>query len=152
MNGKLFCSSIFLQVWGPHQVNCFQARPEPSLCLSGVSAWPRMCKLALYFNCPGRDGLIPSSVHLQRRENKEMSGRSWQALPPVLWRPSAPTHTHAGTVLCSETGTRLPFRAAFQCESQNCHTNRRGKTEKRSKHSRHLLSTYCLPIPGVAWL
>lgn len=41
-----------------------------------------------------------------------------------------------------------PSPAAFQCESQNCRTTRRGKTERCSSHSRYLLSTYCFSIPG----
>lgn len=155
--GNCSGSSICLRVWGPRRANCFQAGPEPSLCLTGGQPGPGRASLLFIFIVPAVAGFPHPYLHPPPTQGKRRDVRQIRQAHPqpvddrLLPLTRVLRQAFAQSPILAETGTPLPSPAAFQCESPNCRPTGRGKTETCSSHSRYLLSTYCLPIPGLAW-
>lgn len=131
MNGKWFCSSICLRVWGLHGGNCSQAGPEPSLCLIGGLLSLGSARLLFIFIVWAVVGFsTPTSIYFQfwlLRGNPDMSG------PCILW--------------CLSPG-QLPL---FSCPG--CGTIQRLTLEDRRRRQLGQVSAKACPRAGgsAAW-
>lgn len=129
-------------------MNCSQAGPEPSLYLTGGQLSPGRASLLFIFIVLAVVGFPHPPLHpppTLAAQGKCRNFNSWQANPWQALSQPADTPTlgqaFAQSPILAETGAQLPSPTVFQCESQNCHTTKGGKTEKCSSDSRYLLST-----------
>lgn len=89
------CSALqFPSNFGVHTKRVFPGRPEPSLFLTGCQLSPG--HTSLFFFPLSWMVTSPTPIHVQTglsRENAEISGKSWQALPQPteLHTPHPPT-------------------------------------------------------------
>lgn len=156
------CSPLqFSSKFGGYTKWIVPRQAQSHFCISQGFSWVQDVQACLYFLCPGHGALcviLPAPWHPSTSNpgcpgKMQISGKSLQALLQAETTPAP--HSPGGAGLAAEphakTGTHLPSPATLQCEPQNSHTAREGKIEKCSSHSRYLLSTYCLPILGLAW-